>query len=157
MSESPVPTPAEAPAAVLRRAAEKMRGLAQRATDGPWTASPVYSPDASATSGVYSYAHPTGTVLSEVVASGRIKQGYGGIRHPGNAVYIAAMHPGVALLIAAWLEAEADAHSGGMAASNALAGYISEAGAGEFQVQVAVSTLDQALAVARAFLGEAAP
>lgn len=90
----------ESPAALLRRAAEKMRGLAQRAAGGPWTASPVYSPDASATSGVYSFAHPAGSVASEVVASGRIKPGYGGIRHPGNAVYIAAMHPGVALLIA---------------------------------------------------------
>jgi hypothetical protein len=149
MSESPVPTPAEAPAAVLRRAAEKMRTLAQRATDGPWTASPVYSPDASATSGVYSYAHPTGTVLSEVVASGRIKQGYGGIRHPGNAVYIAAMHPGVALLIAeSWA-----AHATEM----------EEYGATESRSGVEAQTVwgkpdpvwSTALAAARAFLAEA--
>lgn len=90
----------DSPAGIVYRAAELLRARAGRAAAGPWTASPVYSPDASATSGVYSLAHASGSVASEVVASGRIKRGYGGIRNPHNAVFIAALDPEVALLLA---------------------------------------------------------
>lgn len=84
------------PAEEVRTAAEALRLQAKLATDGPWTCSPVWSPDSSNTSGVYSRAHPTGTVASEVVASGRVKRGYGGIRNPHNAVWITLMQPAVA-------------------------------------------------------------
>lgn len=106
MSESPIPTPAETPAETIRRAATLMRQRAQAATGSPWHASPVYSKDASATSGVYSHAHPAGSAESEVVASGRIKPGYGGIRRGANAEHIASWHPAVALAVAAWLDVE---------------------------------------------------
>jgi hypothetical protein len=76
----------ETPAEELRAAAAKVRHLGAVATAGPWTCSPVWSPDSPSTSGVYSRAHPTGTIESEVVASGRVKRGYGGIRNPHNAV-----------------------------------------------------------------------
>lgn len=58
--------------------------------------------------------------------------------------------------IADWLDAEADAHQGAMAVSEAACALAENAGAGQHRVMVAASTLDQALAVARAVLGEEA-
>lgn len=92
------------PAAELREAMAKLRKHVKHATDGPWVTSSVWSPRATSTSAVYSHAHPTGTVDSEVVASGRIKSGYGGIREPWNAEYIALMQPSVGAALATWLE-----------------------------------------------------
>lgn len=95
------------PAEELRAAANVLDHAAARATAPPWHASLVYSPDATGTSAVYSYAHPTGTVESEVVASGRIRSGYGGIRNPHNAVWIKLMSPAVAAPLIDWLNSEA--------------------------------------------------
>jgi hypothetical protein len=92
----------------LRNAAAKLRKHVKHATDSPWHARPVWSPDAVSTSAVYSHAHPTGTVDSEVVASGRIRSGYGGIRNPWNAEYIALMQPAVGAALAQLLDVEAD-------------------------------------------------
>jgi hypothetical protein len=92
----------------LRNAAAKLRKHVKHATDSPWVTSSVWSPRATSTSAVYSHAHPTGTVESEVVASGRIKSGYGGIREPWNAEYIALMQPAVGAALAQLLEVEAD-------------------------------------------------
>ncbi|MFE9777800.1 hypothetical protein ACFYPA_06535 [Streptomyces sp. NPDC005775] len=92
-------TPDRSPAEEIRAAVEKLRKHVKHATDGPWVTSSVWSPRATCTSAVYSHAHPAGSVDSEVVASGRIKSGYGGIRQPWNAEYIALMQPAVA----AWL------------------------------------------------------
>ena len=92
----------------LRTAAEKLRKHVKHATDGPWVTSTVWSPRATSTSAVYSHAHPTGTVDSEVVASGRIRSGYGGIRNPWNAEYIALMQPAVGAALAKLLEVEAN-------------------------------------------------
>jgi hypothetical protein len=92
------------PAEELRYAAQKVRHLGAVATAGPWTCSAVWSPDSKSTSGIYSLAHPTGTVASEVVASGRVKPGYGGIRNPHNAVWITLMQPAIAEPLADWLE-----------------------------------------------------
>jgi hypothetical protein len=104
----------DSPAAIVYRAAKLLETRATAATAGPWNASPVYSRDASATSGVYSFAHPAGSVASEVVASGRVKPGYGGIRRGENAEYIAAIDPEVALLIAnAWGHQADDMGDGG--------------------------------------------
>lgn len=90
--------------ALILRAAKLMKERAEFATASPWHARPVWSTDAVSTSAVYSYAHPTGTVESEVIASGRIRSGYGGSRNPNDVVHIAGMQPSVALLLAAWLE-----------------------------------------------------
>lgn len=92
----------------LRNAAAKLRKHVKHATDSPWVTSPVWSPDAVSTSAVYSHAHPTGTVDSEVVASGKIRSGYGGIRNPWNAEYIALMQPAVGAALAQLLDVEAD-------------------------------------------------
>jgi hypothetical protein len=77
------------------------------AAGGPWTCSPVWSPDSGSTSGVYSNAHPTGTVASEVVASGRVQRGYGGIRNPHNAVWITLMQSDGGDLLADLLDDQA--------------------------------------------------
>jgi hypothetical protein len=92
----------------LRNAAAKLRKHVKHATDSPWVTSSVWSPRATSTSAVYSHAHPTGTVESEVVASGRIRSGYGGIREPWNAEYIALMQPSVGAALAQLLDVEAD-------------------------------------------------
>ncbi|WP_435215818.1 hypothetical protein [Streptomyces sp. bgisy034] len=96
------------PVAELRAAVAKLRKHVKHATDGPWVTSSVWSPRATATSAVYSHAHPAGSVDSEVVASGRIKSGYGGIREPWNAEYIALMQPAVGAALADWLHLVAD-------------------------------------------------
>ncbi|MER7053388.1 hypothetical protein [Streptomyces sp. NPDC000351] len=92
----------------LRNAAAKLRKHVKHATDGPWVTSSVWSPRATSTSAIYSHAHPAGSVDSEVVASGKIRSGYGGIRQPWNAEYIALMQPAVGAALAALLEVEAD-------------------------------------------------
>jgi hypothetical protein len=94
----------------LKRAATKLRESARFAAKGPWTCSPVWSPDSHATSAVYSNAYPTGTVESEVVGSARKGRRNGGIRNPHNAVWIALMQPALAEPLAAWLDQAATAY-----------------------------------------------
>jgi hypothetical protein len=92
------------PADELRAAATHIREAARGAANGPWKAAPVWSPDAAVTSAVYSYAYPTGTPESEVVASGQKRYPKGGLRNPCNARWIALMNPLLAEPLAAWLE-----------------------------------------------------
>ena len=96
------------PATELRNAAAKLRKHVKHATESPWVTSSVWSPRATSTSAVYSHAHPAGSIDSEVVASGRIRSGYGGIREPWNAEYIALMQPSVGAELARLLDLEAD-------------------------------------------------
>jgi uncharacterized protein YuzB (UPF0349 family) len=97
-----------APVDEIRAAVEKLRKHVKHATDSPWVTSSVWSPRATCTSAVYSHAHPAGSVDSEIVASGRIKSGYGGIREPWNAEYIALMQPALGSVLASWLERAAE-------------------------------------------------
>jgi hypothetical protein len=131
------------PDAEIRAAAAKLRKHIKHATDGPWHSRPVWSPDAVSTSAIYSHAHPTGTVESEVVASGKIRSGYGGIREPWNAEYIALMQPALGALLADWLELEAD-----VVASRAAVD-----GTDEYAVDISG---DHALLIARQINGTAA-
>jgi hypothetical protein len=108
MVSSPTPEPTPTLAAELRNAAAKLRKHVKHATDSPWVTRTVWSPRATATSAVYSHAHPAGSVDSEVVASGKIRPGYGGIRQPWNAEYIALMQPAVGALLAKLMDVEAD-------------------------------------------------
>lgn len=78
---------------LLRRAAAKVREVAEAATPGPWFV------DADDDRGVYTAPRPTAT--SEDVL-------YGPYNHAGNDIHAALWHPGVALAIADWLDAEAD-------------------------------------------------
>lgn len=136
-------TKSASPVAELRDAVAKLRKHVKHATDSPWVTSSVWSPDAASTSAVYSHAHPTATVESEVVASGRIRSGYGGIREPWNAEYIALMQPAVGAALANWLALEAD-----VVEARAI-----EDGEGTFAVDLGG---DHALAVARLINGGAA-
>lgn len=99
------------PVTELRKAAAVIRENARGTAGGPWKARPVWSPDSHVTSAVYSYAYPTGTVESEVVASGLKRYPKGGLRNPCNARWIALMHPGLAEPLAAWLEDTATNYS----------------------------------------------
>ena len=96
------------PVTELRDAVAKLRKHVKHATESPWHTSSVWSPRATSTSAVYSHAHPAGSVESEVVASGKIRSGYGGIRQPWNAEYIALMQPAVGAALADWLHLIAD-------------------------------------------------
>ncbi|MEU9323278.1 hypothetical protein AB0D91_05600 [Streptomyces canus] len=125
----------------LRDAVAKLRKHLKHATEGPWVTSSVWSPRATSTSAVYSHAHPTGTVESEVVASGRIKSGYGGIREPWNAEYIALMQPAVGNALADLLELEADV----------IEGRIANDGSDEYAVDLGG---DHALTIARLINGQ---
>lgn len=127
----------------LRNAAAKLRKHVKHATDGPWVTSTVWSPRATSTSAVYSHAHPTGTVESEVVASGKIRSGYGGIREPWNAEYIALMQPAVGAALAKLLDVEADV----------VAARIAEDGTDEYAVDFGT---DYLLDIARLINGEEA-
>lgn len=85
---------ADFPAATLRRAAEKLRGLANAATPGPWRATSygegdmrswyVTAPNTLVTTGL----HEDDDELVAIENDGR------------DAAFIAAMHPGVALVTA---------------------------------------------------------
>ena len=100
--------PTVSPVVELREAAAKLRRHIKHATESPWATSSVWSPRATSTSAVYSHAHPAGSIDSEVVASGKIRPGYGGIREPWNAEYIALMQPSVGAELAQLLDLEAD-------------------------------------------------
>lgn len=104
-------TTVQNPVAELRKAAAAIRENARGTAEGPWKARPVWSPDSHVTSAVYSYAYPTGTVESEVVASGLKRYPKGGLRNPCNARWIALMHPGLAEPLAAWLEKTAEQYT----------------------------------------------
>jgi hypothetical protein len=130
---------AESNTEIIRRAAAHMRARAEAATPGPWIAK-----DSGRHVTIFGTQH-------RYVADA-------GVNHVDqvhrDAAHIAAMHPGVALAVADWLDAEAAAHEGGMGVSDALRDLVAEVSASEYDVQVAVSTLKQAVAVARAYLDE---
>ena len=127
----------ETPAQTLRRAAARLRGLAYAALRD--IADNDYWADGCPPNGSNDDAYRHG-----------VRDGLGG---PGGE--LAAMFtPGAVLAAADWLDAEADAHEGGMAVSEALCDMASKAGAGEHRIQVAASTLDQALALADKILNE---
>ncbi|WP_405558871.1 hypothetical protein OIE52_38845 [Streptomyces canus] len=126
----------------LRDAVAKLRKHVKHATDGPWVTSSVWSPRATSTSAVYSHAHPAGSVESEVVASGKIRSGYGGIREPWNAEYIALMQPAVGAALAEWLHLVADV----------VEARIAQDGSDEYAVDIEG---DHALVVARLINGGA--
>lgn len=129
------------PVVELRAAVAKLRKHVKHATEGPWVTSSVWSPSATATSAVYSHAHPAGSIDSEVVASGRIKSGYGGIREPWNAEYIALMQPAVGAALADLLTLEADV----------IEGRIANDGSAEYAVDLSG---DHALTIARLINGQ---
>ncbi|NUP38949.1 MAG: hypothetical protein HOY76_18520 [Streptomyces sp.] len=131
------------PVTELRDAVAKLRKHVKHAAEGPWVTSSVWSPRATCTSAVYSHAYPAGSIDSEVVASGRIKSGYGGIREPWNAEYIALMQPAIGAALADWLDLEADV----------IQARLIEDGTDEYAVDLGQ---DHALIVARLINGGAA-
>ncbi|MER6942521.1 hypothetical protein ABT294_00735 [Nonomuraea sp. NPDC000554] len=126
----------------LREAARHIRENARGTAAGPWKAAPVWSPDSASTSAVYSHAYPTGTVESEVVASGQKRYRKGGLRNPCNARWIALMNPDLAEPLAALLEHMAD---------------IAEFAAKRGLRTAAAGQVEHALAVARVLNGTAVP
>jgi hypothetical protein len=155
----------ESPAAFLRRASTHLRALAQAASPGPWERplntrykAIVTAPLPEGETGSYIDGVDRATGERErccVVLANTWSNGKHYRKRSGRDLeYIAAMHPGVALAVADWLDAEADAHEGVMAVSEGVCDIAVAVGAGEHRIEVAASTLDQALAVARSLLGE---
>lgn len=98
---------AETPAALLRRAAEHLRTLAAEATPGPWALRwtgqdlQVHGPGQEYPYSVAEWGYAVATWEPE--ASQQRAE-----CDTGNADYLAAMHPGVGLALADWLDAAAD-------------------------------------------------
>ncbi|HTJ70325.1 MAG TPA: hypothetical protein VL551_22500, partial [Actinospica sp.] len=102
---------AETPAQTLRRAAEKLRAVANDALrDIPMNE-------------YWEARHHPDCTEDELYRAG-VENGLGG---PAG-VLAGACTPGVMLLVADWLDAEAGAHEGGMGASETLRDMFAEAG-----------------------------
>ena len=83
----------------LRAAGTKLRTLAQAATPGPWDSSGwVYGTEATESYGVWAGAINTRTPRPPIAKTSRLDQGN------ANAMFIAAMHPTVAFVVADWLD-----------------------------------------------------
>ena len=126
------------PAEELRTAAKLMRERVQGATAGPWTVREEHGRDIadegwSDVRVVRPGAGVAITYLSNVLE---------GSPHEDNAAYIASMHPGVALAVADWLEAEADRAA-------EIDGFEDSA-----SYPLMLAGFRHSLAVARAYLGE---
>jgi hypothetical protein len=119
-----MPDTTPAPADELRAAAEKLRKLIAAATPGPWTAMP------DVLVGGWAVAHDPKSDEGPYPAD---------FIHEPDARYIAAMHPGVGLPLADWLDTEAATWAGDEVHN---------------QCSSKTCTLDAALAVARAVLAD---
>lgn len=140
----------ETPAETLRRAAEKARTLAQAATRGPWRTHDTYVHEGGYTATVLvgegNQVRPVAWVPSFSNIPGDLdKQAW------PDAVYIAAMHPGVGLLIADQWDAIADDMGDEEVVERGAAG-IGVLVLGRLFVQR--KTWTPSVAAARAFLGE---
>ena len=113
----------------LRRAASLMRERAEGATPGPWDECAVKTFE-----GTYDCLAPTGTQY-EICRLPRTPQG------SADSWHLASWHPAVALAVADWLDAEAS-----RVERHHLAVTFDD---------FAVAAEPKALAVARAYLGEA--
>lgn len=133
----------DSPISDLRRAAEKLREHAAAVrrdmeANRYWSSSMSWRRTGASTEG-------------EIYAQG-VNSGLGG---PAGAL-AAVLTPGAADALADWLDAEAAAHEGGMGVTEAMRDLVAVVSQSEPGVQVAVSTLGQAHAVALAILGEEA-
>lgn len=135
----------ESPAETLRRAAEKMRGLANAATPSPWRTHDTYVHDGGYTATVLAGdgndTRPVAWAPSFSNDPNEIdRQAY------PDAIYIAAVHPGVMLLIADQWDAVAD-----LAAISLK--HWEDGALAHVSQPTAIETT--AIAAAREFLGEA--
>ncbi|GLY08292.1 hypothetical protein [Actinoplanes sp. NBRC 101535] len=99
--------PDQTPAGEVHAAAKLLRVHAERATPGPWNASPVWSPRSHVTSAVYAEAHPPGSEVIGATLSNNVvgpTKKYGGCWRPQDAEYIALMDPTVAAALAEMLD-----------------------------------------------------
>jgi hypothetical protein len=94
----------ETPAQMLRRAAEKMRALAGAATAGPWRATPHGRPPTQSW-----YVTGLHTLITTGLHEDIDDHELVAIEHDrADAQYIAAVHPGIGLLVADQWDAIAD-------------------------------------------------
>lgn len=140
-------------AELLRRAADRIEDLANAATHGPWLIE-------------YDYLGQTPQALFVEAAEDDPDaydgtRGIGGFDAPGDNVWAGLVSPHIAAPLAAWLRAEADCQEAiGVAQQHLpeLIGAIEEnrtrKPAPRHELRVSISTVDKALAFARALLGE---
>ena len=121
---------------LLREAARLMRERATAATPSPWK--PTDNRSIEAASGF------RGRVVASV---GAYESGW---PSTADAQHIASWHPAVALAVAGWLASEATLHEEMIAAAVG----VNVTTEGRWRLRLDGSTLPQAVAVARAFLGE---
>ncbi|GAA2686283.1 hypothetical protein GCM10010400_58250 [Streptomyces aculeolatus] len=135
-------------AAELRAAAQKLRALAEAAAPGPWHAT-----EYEAGVDVLGFEAGIGTSPGErdIVDSGY--EG-GGVERLTDADFIAAMHPGVALALAAWLESEAARHEACATAAKEIWVIADHPDAVAWLASGPGAVKPEALAVARAIGGQ---
>ena len=96
----------ETPAALLRRAAGRLRELSGAATAGPWRAHDTHLGQYGHTATLVSGEGNTTDLRAWLPSMSQ--QSWDERRNVwADAEYIAAMHPGVGLALAVWLDAEA--------------------------------------------------
>lgn len=131
----------ESPAGTIRSAVELLRGRAAAARDGRWSVIEIRDADP--------FGFPARVLANWATGRGTATAGVADARRK-DAEFIALMQPGVAAALADWLEAELLMHQqAGVLASAAASGEI-HIGGSLARVEVGMSTLDKALAVARA-------
>ena len=119
---------------LLREAARLMRERATAATPSPWKVTDNRSIEA-----------PSGFRGRVVASVGAYESGW---PSTPDADHIASWHPAVALAVAAWLESEAELHAEILAAAVAV-----QIAGGRWRLRLDGSTLPEAVAVARSYLG----
>ena len=142
--------------ALLRQAADKLDKLAASAAKGPWEAWPLAEMEKGCRCGSC-YEAPWAWGINQIDGQGISPDGCAEPIHVSveNVEWIETMGPQVAAPIAAWLRAEADCFENTPATTRALTD-IADAVTGEkWGVRALLSTEEQAVAVARAILGEA--
>ncbi|WP_405548796.1 hypothetical protein [Streptomyces microflavus] len=142
----PNPTPADRPTEELAAAARKLRAACLAVGDPDHPGLPWHAERCG---------HKDRGECACIVAQGRTAEGSGPVtalhyiadtEHPDLAAYIALMHPGVGLALAAWLEREAEIWQ----VIDDASAHPEETG---LKVTIGASTHAEALAVARQLLG----
>lgn len=159
----------ETPAAQLRAAAKLMRERAKKATPGPWRTHDTWLPAGGHTATVLSGEGNDTDLRAWLPTFKDVDQPWDSERNAwADAEHIASWHPLVALAVADWLEDVArDAddllkldtpecpHDGGDCYCRPMAPEWGCDRCGEYLTPGACRCWDKALAVARAYLGEA--
>lgn len=151
------------PVDLLRRAAEKLRSLAEDSTPGPWWSDDSEDSWRLHGVGMRIPAQLDGLIPEQIVNKQILKAPKHSTPYAEywpnafDAELITTMGPPVALALADWLDAEADGHAAVKGVGAVLGELMVQVSRSEFGAEIKHSTLPQAEALARAVLREPDP